>query len=48
MSYGPNGWLYIADSAIPDQMLRSSDHIRASAPYYLHRFRPGIAGVPGQ
>ena len=48
LSYGPDGWLYIADSAIPDQMLRSKSHIREAAPYHIYRFRPGIAGVPGQ
>ncbi|MEE9206986.1 MAG: L-dopachrome tautomerase-related protein [Gemmatimonadota bacterium] len=48
LSYGPGGWLYIADSAIPDHMLRSRKHIRASAPYYVFRFRPGTAGTPGQ
>ncbi len=44
VTYGPEGWLYIADSAIPEQMLQSKDHIRASAPYYVWRFRPDIAG----
>ncbi len=48
LSYGPGGWLYVADSAIPDQMLRSKAHIREAAPYYIFRFQPGIDGVPGQ
>ena len=48
LSYGPDGWLYVADSAIPDQMLRSKDHMRASAPYHVFRFKPGVDGVPGQ
>jgi len=48
LSYGPEGWLYVADSAIPDQMLRPKAHIHASAPYYIFRFRPDIAGIPGQ
>ncbi|MDH3622843.1 MAG: hypothetical protein OES69_06375 [Myxococcales bacterium] len=48
LSYGPNGWLYVADSAIPDQMLQSKAHIAANAPYYIFRFKPDIAGVPGQ
>ncbi|MDH4281618.1 MAG: hypothetical protein OEV36_03100, partial [Myxococcales bacterium] len=48
LSYGPEGWLYVADSAIPDQMLRPKAHIQANAPYYIFRFRPGIAGIPGQ
>ena len=48
LSYGPDGWLYVADSAIPDQMLRSKGHIKEAAPYHIFRFRPGIDGVPGQ
>ncbi|MEN8143646.1 MAG: L-dopachrome tautomerase-related protein [Gemmatimonadota bacterium] len=48
LSYGPGGWLYVADSALPDHMLRSRKHIQASAPYYVFRFRPGTAGTPGQ
>ncbi len=48
LSYGPDGWLYIADSAIPEQMLRSKAHIASQAPYYIYRFRPGIDSVAGQ
>jgi sugar lactone lactonase YvrE len=48
LSYGPDGWLYVADSAIPDQMLRSKSHMKANAPYHIFRFKPGIDGVPGQ
>jgi sugar lactone lactonase YvrE len=48
LSYGPEGWLYVADSAIPDQMLRSKAHIEANAPYHIFRFKPDIDGVPGQ
>jgi sugar lactone lactonase YvrE len=48
LSFGPDGWLYVADSAIPDQMLQSKAHMNAKAPYYIFRFKPGIAGAPGQ
>jgi sugar lactone lactonase YvrE len=48
LSYGPDGWLYVADSAIPEQMLQSREHIASRAPYHVYRFRPGIDGVPGQ
>ena len=48
LSFGPGGWLYIADSAIPEQVMRSRDHILSQAPYHVFRFRPGIDGVPGQ
>ena len=48
LSYGPDGWLYIADSALADVVLRSQDHIRARGPYKIFRFQPGTAGTPGQ
>ncbi len=48
LSYGPDGWLYVADSAIPDQMLQSKAHMAARAPYHIFRFKPDIDGVPGQ
>jgi hypothetical protein len=40
MSFGPDGALYIADSALPDVMLRSHAHIDAQAPYFIWRFTP--------
>jgi hypothetical protein len=48
LSFGPDGWLYLADSAIPDQVLQTRDHIMASGPYYIFRFQPGFEGIPGQ
>jgi sugar lactone lactonase YvrE len=48
LSFGPNQWIYLADSDIPDVMLKSKDHIKASAPFYIFRFRADKAGVPGQ
>ena len=47
LSFGPDGWLYLADSAIPDQILRSRSAIAAEGPYSIYRFRPGSQGVPG-
>jgi sugar lactone lactonase YvrE len=47
LSFGPEGWLYLADSAIPDQVLRSKRHIASAGPYFIFRFRPGFEGVPG-
>ena len=47
LSFGPDGWLYLADSAIPDQVLQSKEHIESRAPYFVFRFRPGVSGVPG-
>lgn len=48
LSFGPGGWLYVADSAIPDVLLRTRGQIATSAPYYIYRFQPGTAGIPGQ
>lgn len=48
LSFGPDGWLYFTDSAIPDIMLRTSGHIETSAPYYIFRFQPGVEGVAGR
>jgi sugar lactone lactonase YvrE len=48
LSFGPGGWLYVADSAIPDQVLKSRQHIMSNGPYYLFRFKPGFDGVPGR
>ena len=39
LSFGGDGYCYLADSAIPDQMLRSKGHIRKSAPYFIFRWR---------
>lgn len=48
LSFGPDGWLYLADSSIPDQMLQPKSHIAANAPYYIYRFPTGAEGIPGQ
>jgi sugar lactone lactonase YvrE len=48
LSFGPNGWLYVADSALSEVVFRSKDHIEANGPYRIFRFRPGTDGVPGQ
>ncbi|RTL15804.1 MAG: hypothetical protein EKK52_19370 [Burkholderiales bacterium] len=48
LSHGPDGWLYLADSAIPEQMLRSKAHIAAQGPYTVWRFRTDVPGTPGQ
>jgi sugar lactone lactonase YvrE len=47
LRFGPDGWLYLADSAIQDQVLRSKDHIKSKGPYYIYRCRPGHEGHPG-
>lgn len=39
LSYGADGYWYLADSDIPDQMLQSKKHIAAHQPYYIFRFK---------
>ena len=48
LSFGPDGWLYVADSALPELILKPREHIQAHQPYRVFRFRPGLAGVRGQ
>jgi sugar lactone lactonase YvrE len=48
LSFGPDGYLYLADSALAELILQSRDHIDAQAPYQIFRFRPGVEGIPGQ
>lgn len=48
LSFGPDGYLYLADSALSELILRSREHIEASGPYRIFRFQPGAEGVPGQ
>ncbi|MGI9238041.1 MAG: SMP-30/gluconolactonase/LRE family protein [Woeseiaceae bacterium] len=48
LSFGPDGYLYIADSALPDVILKSREHIESSGPYQIFRFKPGHDGIPGQ
>ena len=48
LSFGPDGYLYIADSALLDLILQSRKHIAAQGPYRIFRFKPGVDGVPGQ
>lgn len=45
LSFGPDGWLYIADSALHDVILQTPDHIAIAGPYYVFRVRPEQAGL---
>jgi hypothetical protein len=47
LSFGPDGWLYLADSAIPELVLQSKEYIQSRGPYYIYRFQPGYIGTPG-
>jgi len=40
LSLGGDGYFYLADSAIPDQMLQSKSHMKAKSPYHIFRFKP--------
>lgn len=48
LSFGPDGWLYLADSALPELVLKSREHIQMQRPYKIFRFKPGTDGTPGQ
>jgi sugar lactone lactonase YvrE len=48
LSFGPDGWLYIADSAIPWIALKSRADVMASGPYHVLRFKPGGTAPAGQ
>ncbi len=47
LSFGPDGWLYVSDSALADVIMQSHDHIRAAGPYAIYRIPTGQDGVPG-
>ena len=40
LSLGPDGTIYLADSAIPHLMLQTKDHMHSQAPYTIFRFKP--------
>ncbi|MEM9824895.1 MAG: L-dopachrome tautomerase-related protein, partial [Bacteroidota bacterium] len=40
LSLGGDGYFYLADSDLPNQVLQSKKHIRVHAPYHIYRFRP--------
>ena len=48
LSFGPDGWLYVADSALSDVVLQPKDHIDAKGPYKIFRVQLGVEGTPGQ
>lgn len=48
LSYGPDGWLYIADSALRDVILKSPDHIESRGPFKIFRVQTDVEGTPGQ
>lgn len=47
LSFGPNGWLYLTDSALTDAMLMSKRHIESARPYHIYRVKINAASTPG-
>lgn len=47
-SFGPERWLYLADSDIPDLVLQSKEHVHLSAPFHIFRFAVPVGAFPGQ
>jgi len=47
-SFGPDGYLYVADSAFPELVLQTKEHIAMQGPFSIYRFKTGQEGVPGQ
>ncbi len=48
LGFGPDGWLYVACSALHQIIGRAPGQIKSHAPYQIYRFQPGIQGVVGQ
>jgi sugar lactone lactonase YvrE len=48
LSLGPDGWMYVGDSALSELILQSREHIQASQPYRIFRVQTDAAGVAGQ
>ena len=40
LALASDGYFYLADSDIPNQMLQSKSHMRKHAPYHIYRFKP--------
>lgn len=48
LSFGPGGYLYVADSAIPHLVLQPESHWSQHAPFRIFRFKPPVPGHPGR
>jgi sugar lactone lactonase YvrE len=48
LSFGPGNFLYVADSALQEVILKPDEHIKAHGPFRIFRFQPGFEGVAGQ
>ena len=47
LSFGPDGWLYVADSALSEVVLQSKEHIKSKGPYRIFRVQLDAEGTPG-
>lgn len=47
LAFGPDGWLYISDSALPELVLKPREHIERQRPFRIFRFRPVTTGHAG-
>ena len=47
LAFGPDGWLYISDSALPELVLKPREHIERQRPFRIFRFRPVTTGRTG-
>jgi len=47
ISFGPDGHLYVADSAFPELVLETKGHIAAAGPFMIYRFAARHIGEPG-
>ncbi len=48
LAFGPDGWLYLADSALQDVVLRTRNYISSRGPYFIFRFEPYYDAAPDQ
>lgn len=48
LSFGPDGWMYVTDSAIPWIALKSRADVAAAGPYHVWRFKTGATAPAGQ
>jgi sugar lactone lactonase YvrE len=47
LSFGPDGWMYVTDSAIPWIALKSRADVAAAGPYHVWRFRTDATAPAG-
>lgn len=48
LAFGPDGWLYVSDSALPDLILKSREHITAQRPFRIYRVQPQPGATAGR